>query len=98
MGVMSDGSTTRSVAPGSPPWWLIDSEVAGGPILVAAVKESFQAARQAHPGVPVFFGPEIETLAAFPTGEGRDRLVRAVVVAKRILGGWVVPPAAPAAK
>lgn len=80
--------------PEDPQWTLIESRLLGGRVLIVYERAGFAPARSAHPDVPIYFPVELDALAgqreALDAGGFAD-LLRAVHVAKRVLGAWIVP-------
>lgn len=69
-------------------FWVVDSAALGEKILVVQSKDFLYQARRVYPGLPTFVGPEIDELSAV---SDQPEFLRAVLCAKKFLGGWVKP-------
>ena len=90
-------SVPTEPATDAPAWATIDSRALRDRILVVFDPRDLVTARQAQPGLAIYFPPELDDLArqreadplTFPAQ------LRAVHAAKRLLNAWIVPGVTP---
>lgn len=88
-GQSQGGPSKPSAAPQGQKWLLLDSKLLDGErVLLVFEKQHLTEARQAHPGVVIYFPPEVEALKRVKDAPDTIRFLHQI---KKEFGAWIVP-------